>query len=299
MAEPTIFVSCGQRTAEERALGKRICSVIEESKAFRPYFAEMQSSLSGLNENIPDALSKAAGFVSVMHGRGRVIFDGSDATFTRASVWVEQEIAIAAYIQRTSKRNLLTTAFIQKGVGREGIRDLLHLNPIEFTNNEEVLAVLGERLATWKQQFRPNSNAQDDRGSLELRFEPTYESGNRIVNLTPILTNNGARAKDYSCTIEVPARLLSFSNAKYLLEVSAARAQYRRFRATEEHKQFRPLQRGDSIEMLKLGISVTEIPASEREQLFRLPIYVLGEIETHGYSLEVPCGELFSLPNSL
>jgi hypothetical protein len=97
----------------------------------------------------------------------------------------------------------------------------------------------------------------------------------------------------------VPARLLSFSNAKYFLEVSSTRPQYRRFRATEEHTQFRPLQRGDSIGMLKLGVSVTDILTPEREQLFQSPAYVSGEIENHGYSLEVSCGELFSLPNAI
>jgi hypothetical protein len=43
----------------------------------------------------------------------------------------------------------LKTLF-HKSVGREGLRDLLHLNPIEFTDENEVLAELPKRLEQWK-----------------------------------------------------------------------------------------------------------------------------------------------------
>jgi hypothetical protein len=42
-------------------------------------------------------------------------------------VWIEQEIAIATYIQRIEKRTLPIIAFKHESVGRERIRDLLHL----------------------------------------------------------------------------------------------------------------------------------------------------------------------------
>ena len=47
-------------------------------------------------------------------------------------------------------RQLPIIAFKHKSVGREGIRDLLHLNPIEFTDENEVLAELPKRLKRWK-----------------------------------------------------------------------------------------------------------------------------------------------------
>jgi hypothetical protein len=74
----------------------------------------------------------------------------------RASVWIEQEIAIATYIQRVEKRPLPIIAFKHVTVGREGLRDLLQLNPIEFTHESEVLARLPERLKDWRDLPRSN-----------------------------------------------------------------------------------------------------------------------------------------------
>lgn len=150
MPKPFIFVSCGQRTQKEKRLGAVICETIQKHGVFDCFFAESQHSLNGLHENIFDALAKSDGFITVMHRRGNVSY-GPDKCepLDRASVWVEQEIAIAAYIQRTAKNDLLTTAYIEKGVGREGLRELLHLNPLEFTSNDQVIADLKATLDKW------------------------------------------------------------------------------------------------------------------------------------------------------
>jgi hypothetical protein len=44
---------------------------------------------------------------------------------TRTSVWVEQEMAIAAFLQQAQARRLEVAVYIQKGVKREGVRDQL------------------------------------------------------------------------------------------------------------------------------------------------------------------------------
>ena len=62
-----IFISCGQRTDEEKALGITIVKLIEELTPFEPYFAEEQTTLEGLTKNIFGALNQAAGFVAVLH----------------------------------------------------------------------------------------------------------------------------------------------------------------------------------------------------------------------------------------
>ena len=144
MSKPVVFISCGQFTEAEKSLGKNIFNMVK-GMDMEPFFAEEVQDLQGLDTNILAALSDCFGFVAVLHPRGKIIRpDGSE--HTRASVWIEQEIAIATYIKRVQNRELPVIAFIHKSVGREGIRDLLQLNPIVFTNEMEVLAALPGQL---------------------------------------------------------------------------------------------------------------------------------------------------------
>jgi hypothetical protein len=144
---PLVFISCGQSTEQEKRLGKAVATIVRGFK-FEPYFAETQSSLNGLHENILSKLNECAGLISIMHDRGKVA--GIDGNFhVRGSVWVEQEIAIAAFITHALKRKIEVACFISTEIKREGIRDLLHLNPVMFTENGEVLEQLPSILETW------------------------------------------------------------------------------------------------------------------------------------------------------
>ena len=144
-----IFVSCGQFTPAEKLVGKEIVRVAKEVTGLDAFFAEEVQDLNGLDTNILNALHECAAFITVIHPRGEIKRkDGS--IHVRASVWIEQEIAIATYIQRVEKRTLPVIAFIHKSVGREGLRDLLHLNPIFFNDETEIISALPARLAAWK-----------------------------------------------------------------------------------------------------------------------------------------------------
>ena len=120
-----VFVSCGQVTEQERRLGDGVCGLIRELTPHDPYFADRQSSLEGLTKNILGALDRAIGMIAIMHPRGTVTFN--DATGlkeqTRASVWIEQEIAIAAYMTQVLKQPINVAAFIHTDIWREGMRD--------------------------------------------------------------------------------------------------------------------------------------------------------------------------------
>jgi hypothetical protein len=80
-----------------------------------------------------------------MHHRGKI--EGRNAI--RASVWIEQEIAIATLMEQVLGRPLHVALFIQHGIAIEGIRQQIQLNPIEFTDNDEVIARLREILPNW------------------------------------------------------------------------------------------------------------------------------------------------------
>ena len=147
MVEPrrTVFVSCGQYTDEEKDLGKRVCDLVTESTIFDGYFAQNQTTLKTLAENVLRRLYESIGLIVIMHHRGRI--EGHNAN--RASVWIEQEIAIATLMEQVLSRPLHVALFVQRGIAVEGIRQQIQLNPIEFTTNDEVIARLRGILPNW------------------------------------------------------------------------------------------------------------------------------------------------------
>src|ERR1700733_3045918 len=125
-----VFISCGQYRPEEIKLGQGLAAIVDELTEFTGYFAQNQTSLEGLSRNIFGALNRCSGLVAVLHPRGEV--DTPSGGDKRGSVWVEQEIAIAAFLKQALERNLEVAVYIQRGIQREGVRDQLHLNPVEF-----------------------------------------------------------------------------------------------------------------------------------------------------------------------
>ncbi|SRR6266566_6728076 len=145
----TVFISCGQFTPAEKALGKQIAERVRTLTTLEPFFAEEVQDLNGLDANILRAMRDCIAFITVLHPRGEITRPHGSKVI-RASVWIEQEIAIATYIQRVENRSIPIIAFKHKSVSHEGIRNLLNLNPTEFTTEEEVLAELPKRLESWK-----------------------------------------------------------------------------------------------------------------------------------------------------
>jgi hypothetical protein len=143
-----VFVSCGQYSEEERALGKRVAELVREFTPFDGYFAENQTTLATLTENVLRRLYESVGLIVIMHHRGTVETPGRK--LTRASVWVEQEVAVATLMQQILKRPLHVALFVQEGIAMEGIRQQLQLNPVEFESSEEVIGKLRDTLPLWK-----------------------------------------------------------------------------------------------------------------------------------------------------
>jgi len=149
MAPPVIFVSCGQVTNDEKKLGADVCNLIRKLTPYEPYFAENQATLEGVSENILCAMDRSAGIVAIMHPRGEVSSPEGNK-HTRASVWIEQEIAIAAFLTQVRDRQLPILAYVHANIKREGLRDKLILNAQSFESNEEILKHLEATLPTWR-----------------------------------------------------------------------------------------------------------------------------------------------------
>ncbi len=74
-----------------------------------------------------------------MHRRGD-IGTPDKRTVVRGSVWIEQEIAITAFMGHVLGRTIPTLFYKQAGISREGIRSVLLMNPlVEFVEDSQVL----------------------------------------------------------------------------------------------------------------------------------------------------------------
>ncbi len=195
------------------------------------FFAEEVQDLNGLDSSILSALRECIGFITVIHPRGKITRpDGS--AHVRASVWIEQEIAIATYIQRVEKRALPVIAFIHKSVRREGIRDLLHLNPIFFNDESEILSALPQRLTPWKRLTNASIR-------LELQFPRATEVEHRIRNLIVSAANgSNQRITSFNCEVRLPVALLKHGYPKGFLpaEEKTDDARYSCYRFDEKYK---------------------------------------------------------------
>jgi hypothetical protein len=151
--KPIIFVSCGQVTPAELQLGKDLVRLIEDDGRYSAYFAENQSSFEGVTQNILARLEDAAGFVAVIHPRGDVhVSIGADQVqpvFTRASVWIEQEVAILAMLSQIQKKQVAVQIYSKRGVVREGLRSYVMTNPHEFDDEAQILLHFRGVLAGW------------------------------------------------------------------------------------------------------------------------------------------------------
>ena len=83
-----------------------------------------------------------------MHHRG-TIATPHGGTRIRGSVWIEQELAIASFIQYVLKRKIEVLLYLQRGIFREGIRSQLRLKPIEFDSSADVITHLRTSVVEW------------------------------------------------------------------------------------------------------------------------------------------------------
>lgn len=208
--KPVVFVSCGQYAENEKQLGKDICSLLAElCPEVTPYFAEGQSTAEGLSDHVLKALHRAAGFICVMHCRGD-LKDPQGGRVTRGSVWVEQEIAIVAFMRHALNRSVPTLFYKQSGVSLEGIRSVLLLNPrIEFTEELQILQDLASALPSI--DFMP-FNAYDIKPIIEFRRQPGSGGDRHVYLLTCKVGNVGTqRITDFELRVHFPREFLEQS----------------------------------------------------------------------------------------
>lgn len=275
--KPKIFISCGQRTEVEKALGIKIVELIEELTPFEPYFAEGQTTLEGLTKNIFGALNHAAGFIAVLHHRGVVSPGG-----IRASVWIEQEIAIAAFLQQILGRDLNVAAYLQPGIIVEGVRAQLLLNPIEFESNDDVINHLKRILPTWKILSEPD---EFNPLNVTINYERiNIRSERHDYRLVVLLSNIGTSpVSTYHIDFEFPAGMIE--NVQNLDHYVPNRAthDYSFFRVTQE--AIGEIFPGDSYAIMKIPYYVDDEIFYHRDSILKSIVKVSAY--TEGYAPKV------------
>ncbi len=230
MTKQFIFISCGQFTEAERLLGRRIAAMVRDSTNLEPFFADEVHDLNGLDANILDALRNCAAFIVVLHPRG-TITRPDNSVLIRASVWIEQEIAIATYIKRFENRDMPIVAFKHTTVGREGIRELLSLNPIPFTDEADILTALPKFLREWNSL--PPLGVSIQLESVKGDVHAEHVTRNLRVTL---INDTSRRITQYTCDVKLPASILSHWSSSYPNEIPSNESGRRRFRFTETDK---------------------------------------------------------------
>ncbi len=132
-----IFICHGQLPHEKQA-GLNLKAHVEAPGGFHAFFAEAVQSTDALSEHIFGNLERCDGFLAVMHKRGDVTYPGG--RITRASVWVQQELAIVTFLNylRRGARRVPIRVYAEKGIDPEGLATALILNPIPFAPGDDL-----------------------------------------------------------------------------------------------------------------------------------------------------------------
>jgi len=231
---PIVFISCGQFTQEERKLGESAAEMVRKLTPFDAYFAQTQNTVEAFTQNILGRLNRCVGFIAILHDRGQVKTPAGEVT--RASVWIEQEIAVAAFVAQILARPLLVRVYVQTGVAREGMRDKLLLNPITFDSHDQILDDLEAILPNWK---LPEQAAAPSGVDVGISYEKIRISGERHDYRLLVKLQNASleEISQYRVEVQFPLLFLSTSTI-FALEVSERRTKtHRFFRMTEKERR--------------------------------------------------------------
>jgi len=138
MRKAKVFISCGQRDDREKQIGAAVERYFKDERHFDTFLAAETHSPEALTECIFRQLEESEYFIFIDPKR-----EGIGPKRHRGSLFVNQEIALASYLKIPS------LGFSEAGVSREGIAGYQILNPIPFSNKEDILAHLAEKTSKW------------------------------------------------------------------------------------------------------------------------------------------------------
>lgn len=202
-----VFISCGQRTAEEKE-GVEAVKMWFKRADFEPFYALEVNTMVDLNREVIDAIKSSDYFVFINFTREEISRGG--AVIKRGSVYANQELAIA--IALGFEKRMLT--FQQKGTEKEGIFGFTICND-EFTTTDDLVKAVETKVRTagWK----INSYRRLCGENARIKSEPTYytDRTTRLLWIAHIdIRNSREDLAAENCTVRLVSVLSPFEGER-------------------------------------------------------------------------------------
>jgi hypothetical protein len=163
-------------------------------------------------------------------------------------VWVEQEIAIAAFISQALDRPLQVRFYVHESIRREGLRDKLHLNPVQFHDDSEILDDLISFLPGWRALGR---QLRKERLSLKANIEhqrvaiPGGSDDERYRLVVSIENDGEEDATDFRLDVDFPTAFID--EGGHALRVPSVLPGFERFQVTNVKRGVEHFYPGDKL----------------------------------------------------
>jgi hypothetical protein len=186
-----IFISCGQKPTEMRAVRKIANCLIKNG--YNTYVGVAENSVKALRENIFRELSACEYFLFIDFAREPLLNTGKDATLRlsyRGSLFSHQELAIASFLE------IEAIGFQQLGVLREGMLDVIQLNCSTFEDANDLPDMVVKKIDSLG--WSPEWKAQLSLGRLPMERGGTLNDQPYIYHIE--VNNLHRRKPALNCT---------------------------------------------------------------------------------------------------
>lgn len=190
-----IFIACGQREEREKELGEKISALVESYDNLKPFLAEDTHSFNALTSEIFENLNRCSGFIAILHQREKY---NENPKLCNSSLWINQEIAIAAFLSLRDKKDVPVRVFIESSndinVKIEGVLQYIIVNSIQFSKDEEVIKMVKEWLDKTKFSSRKEASDYLLRGKRLIKILSGYTGDLHTYRLDLEIANIGAKS---------------------------------------------------------------------------------------------------------
>ncbi len=165
---PRIFISCGQKDAEEREIASRLKEETE-NLGYSSYVTVYEQSTESLMQNILPILRDCEYFIFIDFQRERIKDQTTDGKH-RGSLFTNQELAIAIYL----KKEII--AFQQSGIARDGMLNAIQGNAIQFQDRSKLIGdIISMIRKRWRTGWR-NELVVTDKKDVQIPYTFVYYS---------------------------------------------------------------------------------------------------------------------------
>ncbi|NIM04486.1 MAG: hypothetical protein GTN65_02450 [Armatimonadetes bacterium] len=176
MSNKIIFISCGQQTEEEKALGKAVKDLVNATPGLEGYFAATVHSTQDLCTNIFEALRRCSGLIAFLHDRGAITDAQGQQQGHRSSVWVNQEMAVLVYWAHLTPTQIPLLVFKDSNVRLEGMTE--HLASFVETIGERPQVL--EKIDDWLSSHTFTEPGED--GVFHSKWDGLSENYRKLLN---------------------------------------------------------------------------------------------------------------------